>query len=207
MEIQRINVYTDTRFSEKALKQHGCFAIGDDLFEFEIISDHEAVITGDNREYYDDLIEEFQFYAPHISTFYDSDRAIVKKFDRPEILKIALEDIQPSQFYVDRSKISAISSFIEKEEDVIIQVIQWNDRYVSVDGHNRMYYAVLEDYQTVRAVIAAEDSFEDDFVDDFVAEARRRGIFSPHDLIPLEHDEYDILWHKYCDDYFANREG
>lgn len=203
MEIQRINVYTDTRFSKKALKQHGCFAIGDDLFEFEIISDHEAVITGDNREYYDDLIEEFQFYAPHISTFYDSDRAIVKKFDRPEILKIALEDIQPSQFYVDRSKIDAISSFVEKKEDIIIQVIRHDDRYISLDGHTRLYYAVMKGFTQVRAVMAESSAY----IYDFVAEAQRRGIYSPHDLIPLEHDEYDILWHKYCDDYFANREG
>lgn len=45
MEIRRINNYSDSRFSEKVLKQHGAF---------------EA-----------DVIEEFRYYAEHITKFYN----------------------------------------------------------------------------------------------------------------------------------------
>ena len=42
MEIQRIDTYADSRFSECALFQHGCFLVEGKPYEIEIISDFEA---------------------------------------------------------------------------------------------------------------------------------------------------------------------
>ena len=47
MEIQRIDTYADSRFSECALFQHGCFLVEGKPYEIEIISDFEAVVRGD----------------------------------------------------------------------------------------------------------------------------------------------------------------
>ena len=41
MEIQRIDTYADSRFSECALFQHGCFLVEGKPYEIEIISDFE----------------------------------------------------------------------------------------------------------------------------------------------------------------------
>ena len=48
MEIQRINTYTDERFSREALMQHGCFLVNDAPYEVNIISDFEAIVLGKN---------------------------------------------------------------------------------------------------------------------------------------------------------------
>ena len=69
MDIQRINTYTDPRFSRRVLNQHGCFLVDGTPCEIEIISDSEAVIHGGSTGIFPALIEEFCFYAPHITRF------------------------------------------------------------------------------------------------------------------------------------------
>lgn len=49
MEIKRIDIYTDNRFSQKVLLQHGCFLIDGTPYEVEIFSDFEAVIHEGGR--------------------------------------------------------------------------------------------------------------------------------------------------------------
>lgn len=201
MNIQRINTYHDNRFSQKVLNQHGCFLVEGEPYEVEIISSFEAVIRGKGSTIYPELIEEFMFFTPHITTFYDGERKVVKEYPRVELLDIRLEEIQPSQFYVDKDKVAAVATFIEKGEDIIIQVSRYQDRYISLDGHTRLYYAVMEGFERVKAVLAETD----DCIYDFVEEAKRRNITSPQDLKLLPHEEYVEKWHKYCDDYFSSK--
>ena len=70
MEIKRINSYDDNRFSQTVLLQHGCFLADGKPYEVEIISDYEAVISGEDQTVYSEIIEEFRFYTPHITRFY-----------------------------------------------------------------------------------------------------------------------------------------
>ena len=202
MEIRRIDTYQDSRFSRKILYQHGCFLVDETPYEVEIISDREAVIRGKDPEVFQAVIENFRFYTPHIARFYDENRQVVEEFVPKQILTIEMEKIQPSQFYVDRDKIAAISSFIHKPEDIIIQVLPYQGRYISLDGHTRLYYAVMKGWNSVRAVI--EES--DDWVYRFVEEAKKRNIHSPGDLVLVSHEEYEEKWNRFCDEFFAKAE-
>ena len=127
MDMIRVNNYTDSRFSANVLAQHGCFLMDEEPYEVEIISDSEAIVRGTNRDYYEELIEQFRFFTPHISIFYDTCKRIVKQYEKAEIIEVALKDIQPSQFYVDMDKVNAIKTFIHKANDVIIQVAKQFD--------------------------------------------------------------------------------
>ena len=127
MEIKRINSYDDNRFSQTVLHQHGCFLADGKPYEVEIISDYEAVISGENQTGYSEIIEEFRFYTPHITRFYSRERQIVKEYPRAQLLTLCLDQIQPSQFFVDEDKIAAVSSFIHKPQDIIIQVLPNED--------------------------------------------------------------------------------
>lgn len=199
MEIKRIDTYHDSRFTQKVLNQHGGFLVWDVPYEVEIISDSEAVIRGEKRDLYFALIEEFRFYTPHITRFYDENHSIVKEFPPAQIFTIGLEQIQPSQFYVDKDKITAVGSFIRRADDIIIQVLPDQGRYISLDGHTRLYYAVMKGWKSVRAVIDASD----DWVFGFVREAKKRNIYTPFDLIPVDHGEYEVKWNRFCDEFFA----
>ncbi len=198
MEIERIDTYEDSRFSQKVLQQHGCFLVDGAPCEVEIISDFEAVIHG-KFEDFSSLIDQFRFYTPHITRFYDENRRIIRDFPAAQLLTLKLEQIQPSQFYVDKDKIAAISNFIHKAEDIIIQVLPYQGRFISLDGHTRLYYALMQGWKHVRAVAESTDGW----VYGFVEEAEKRSIHTPADLIPVSHAEYVEKWNGFCDAFFA----
>lgn len=203
MEIQRIDTYDDSRFSHSALQQHGCFLVGGVPYEVEIISDSEAIIRGKNPELYREIIEEFRFYSPHITRFCDMDGQLIKEYPPAQLFSLPLDQIQPSQFYVDEDKIAAVSTFIRKPQDIIIQVLPFEDRYISLDGHTRLYYAVIKGWGCVRAVVESSD----DWVYKFVAEAQTRGICTPNDMTLVSHAEYEEKWIDFCDDFFSREEN
>lgn len=202
MEIQRINTYDDNRFSQTVLHQHGCFLVDGKSYEVEIISDNEAIISGENQTVYPKIIEEFRFYTPHITRFYNRDWQTVKEYPPVQLLTLCLDQIQPSQFFVDEDKIAAISSFIHKPQDIIIQVLPHENRFISLDGHTRLYYAVMKGWGCVRAVVESSDSW----VYKFVTEAQNRGIYTPKDMILVDHAEYEKKWNGFCDNFFADDE-
>ena len=108
MDIQRINTYDDKRFSHTALQQHGCFFVDGAPYEVEIISDYEAVVCGENQAVYTELINEFRFYAPHITRFYEKGGQMIKEYPRVQRLTLHLDQVQPSQFLVDADKILSL---------------------------------------------------------------------------------------------------
>ena len=126
----------------------------------------------------------------------------MKEYPSVQLLTLRLDQIQPSQFYVDEDKIVAVSSFIHNENDIIIQVLPFEGRYISLDGHTRLYYAVMKGWTSVRAVCDTSG----DYIYDFVKEAQRRNIHSPKDMKLLTHREYEEKWNRFCDAYFARAE-
>ena len=197
LEIKRIHSYKDQRFSDKVLLSHGCFLVDDIPYEVEIISDFEAIIRGAKREWYVKVIEEFRFYTPHITRFIDDCGHVIKEYPKVPLLTLFLDQIQPSQFYVDEDKLAAISTFIYQPEDIIIQVMPFEDRYISLDGHTRLYYAVMKGWDTVRAIKVVSD----DYIYGFVKEAKRRSILSPKDMVLVSHEEYVEKWVRFCEDF------
>ena len=198
LEIKRIHSYKDQRLSDKVLLSHGCFLVDDIPYEVEIISDFEAIIRGAKREWYVKVIEEFRFYTPHITRFIDDCGHVIKEYPKVPLLTLFLDQIQPSQFYVDEDKLAAISTFIYQPEDIIIQVMPFEDRYISLDGHTRLYYAVMKGWDTVRAIKVVSD----DYIYGFVKEAKRRSILSPKDMVLVSHEEYVEKWVRFCEDFF-----
>lgn len=202
MNIQRIDSYDDPSFSNIVLNQHGGFLADGEPYEVEIISMREAVIRGREVEAFPNIIEEFRFYAPHITCFYDENHHVIHNFPPVRFLTVPLKSIQPSQFYVDADKVEAIRGYIREEKDVIIQVLRHGDRYVSLDGHTRLYYAAKMGWTAVQAV----EETSGDYIFGFVEEAMRRGFYSPYDLHLVCHKEYEEKWNKFCDDFFAQKE-
>lgn len=201
MDITRINTYNDQRFPKEVLLQHGAFIIDEKYpCSFKIISENAAVV--DYRDYSEitPIIEEFRFYTEHINVFYDTDKNIIAEYDPPEIISLPLDEIQPSQFYADEEKINAVKSFIHSGEDIIIPVFfdKRIKRFVSLDGHTRMFYAFLQGYENINAF----ETNTNDCILGFVDEARKRNVYKVSDITMLPHNEYKIKWDKFCDDFF-----
>lgn len=202
-KIQRINSYEDDRFDKDILNQHGVFIV-DEKYKcsFKIINKDSAIVFFDKEIDVFQLIDEFRFYSEHIINFYGEDMELIKAFTPINIFHITIKDIQPSQFFVDMDKVKAIESFIKSGEDITVPLAKIKDSFISLDGHTRLYYAVSKGYSKVRGYLTEPG----DYLEGFVEEARKRKIYSPYDLELISHEEYKIKWHKFCDDFFSERE-
>lgn len=201
MKIERVNTYSDNRFSEKILLQHGCFLVDNKPYEVEIISETEAVVKGERADCFKDVIDEFRLYAPFISAFYDQKHHMVAQYSSVEKFLIPLNKIQPSQFYVDQDKLNALSRIMNDVDKIIVPVIPYGDRYISLDGHSRLYYAWMQGWMNVWEII---DNDDNSWVDFFVEEAQKRNIFEIRDMKVLPHEEYEEKWNGYCEKYFMD---
>lgn len=198
MEIKRIDGYDDERFPPEALWQHGAFLADGEPVWIEIVSEWEAIVHGRSCP---ELLDEFRFYAEHVTQFYDERGALIAGFPKIELFDAELSCIQPSQFYVDEEKLRAVRHFVRSGRDVIVPLTEYEGRYVSLDGHTRLYAALNMGAKTVRGFLTQAD----DVLFDFAREAQRRGVRSPMDLQLLSHEEYCIKWHAFCDDFLAGR--
>lgn len=198
-KIQRINEYDDTRFHKEVLLEHGAFLI-DDKYKcsFKITSKNTATAEFDKEINIEEVIDEFRFYAEHITKFYDINNKIIKSFPSINIFKINIEDIQPSQFYVDKNKVESVSSFITNSNDIIVPLAKINDELVSLDGHTRLHLATKRGYKQVYGFY----TLAEDYIRDFVLEAKRRNILTPYDLKVLTHEEYEEKWYRFCNEFF-----
>lgn len=201
--IERINHYDDDRFSKNVLYQHGAFLANGKPYEVEVTDRQSAVIRGEDARLYPEIIDTFRFYAGHIRRFTDKDGKLVEEFPPVDVFNVRLEQIQPSQFYVDEDKLAAVKTFIHAPDDIVIPVLRDGEGYISMDGHTRLAAAIDAGYEEVCAFID-EDS---EYIHGFVDEARKRGVYSPYDLKRVTHGEYEVLWNKFCDEYFAQKEN
>ncbi len=206
MEIERIDTYKDSRFREEALRQHGCFLVDGIPCEVEITGKTTAVIRlgelPESGEAYKELIETFRFYAEHITRFLKEDGTLIAEFPPVELFPVTLSEIQPSQFFVDEEKLRAVEVFISDGEEIVIPLIRYGERYLSCDGHTRLYLAAKKGFSTVRGFLAEEN----EVLLEFAAEAQKRGVFTPMDLKLLPHEEYEQQWNRFCEEFFRERE-
>ena len=112
-----------------------------------------------------------------------------------------IEEIQPSQFYVDEDKIEAVKTFITSPKDIIIPVMKENGKYISLDGHTRLAAAIELGYDEVIAFCTEAG----DYIFDFVNEAKKRGIHTPYDLKKVPHEEYEVVWNQFGDEFFTEK--
>lgn len=202
-KIQRINAYDDARFTKGVLLQHGAFLIDNQYkCSFKITERDAAVIEFDKEINIGEVIDEFRFYAEHITNFYDVNGKLIKAFSKINIFEVKVEEVQPSQFYVDADKVEAVASFISSGSDICIPLAKINGELVSLDGHTRLYLAVKRGYKKIYGFYTQTD----DYISKFVLEAKIRNVFTPYDLSMLSHIEYEEKWNKFCDDFFKGIE-
>jgi len=199
MVIQRVEGYSDARFSRTVLAQHGAYLVNGEPCAFEILDECSARVTFHDYTRMGEVIEHFRFFAGHITQFHDTDGGLIASFPPVETFEVGLDEIQPSQFYVDEDKLAAVSAFVRTGSDVIVPVSRWNGCLVSQDGHTRLYRALRLGLTGVRAFIAEDN----DALLWFVEEARRRGIRHVRDMKVVSHQDYVEKWHRFCDAHFA----
>ncbi|MFV0551156.1 MAG: hypothetical protein ACK5L6_04415 [Anaerorhabdus sp.] len=201
---KRIDDYKNLDINQNICNQHGVFRMNDNtLATVEIISQDSAVVQLENAECLTELIEEFRFYAEHITRFYNTKFELLKEFPHKNLIEIDIFELQPSQFFVNEDKVNAVSSFVNSSKDVIIPIIKKDEMIIALDGHTRLYAASMKGIKTVFVF----DTETDQYIYDFVEEAQRRNIKNVSNLKRLSHEDYEKEWYSYCDNYFKDKKG
>lgn len=194
MKIERIEEY-DERFEKSIIDQHGAYVINDETYAFQVLDQNTCRVTFSNINYLNEAMEEFRFFAGHVSCFVDQKGHILKEYEQVSFFDMRLEEIYVSQFYVSEEKVKRLLPYIN---EFLIPVTKIDGKIVSLDGHTRMKIAQLKGISHVSCY------FEDagNYAKDFMEEAQRRGIFHVFDMPLLPKQEYEEKWHRFCDDYF-----
>lgn len=172
---------------------------------FRVVSDRAAVITAERitEEGLQEAVENFRFYAGHITEFYDKGGRCLMRLPPVERREAPIDSLQPSQFSVDREKCAAVGEFLHGPADLVIPVLELDGALVVLDGHTRLYTAWQRGIRTAMVFSSAQEQELRETIGGFVQEARRRGIFHVSDMALLSPQEQEEQWHSWCDAYFA----
>lgn len=208
METERIDSYTDPRFPQEVLNQHGAFLADGAPWAFRVVSDRGAVVTAAQPitpEALAEMAEDFRFYAEHITDFYDETGTLLLSLPPAERWEVDIDALQPSQFSVDEDKCAAVDGFLHAAADLVIPVTELADGTLcTLDGHTRLYTAWRKGIRQAM-VFRAADQDMGARIADFATEARNRGVFHIRDMALLSHEEQEEKWIGWCRAYFAQK--
>lgn len=205
MEIERIDGYTDPRFSPEVLRQHGAFLADGQPWSFRIVSDREAVVSvpDGNLAGLEEAAACFRFYAEHITAFYDEAGQCLLRLPEVARREVEIAALQPTQFSVDRDKCAAVSRFIRSAGDLVVPVTVLDGALCTLDGHTRLYTAWQMGIRTAIAFDSPLEPEQKALFAGIVQEARRRGVFRVEDMALYSHEEQEEKWNGWCRDYFG----
>lgn len=172
-------------------------------YEFEIINHHQAILHTKASHCPQVVIEEFLFYSGFISHIETKEGQVLYHQPKKEILSLNLLSIQPSQLYINEKKLNQLLTWIKRPEQVIVSVIKRGKQWVCIDGHTRLKVAQLLGFKEVSVYV---DEFEP-CIDDFVELCRRNQKLTINDLPIISHEDYQIQWSLFCQQYFRQKQS
>lgn len=161
------------------------------------ISGQQAVLHTASNLYIDEVIDEFLFYSGFVTSIKTPEGKILRERN-VELEELEIKKIQPSQFFINERKLSDCKKWIKRKEDIMIPVTKIDGKIISLDGHTRLKAALQLGYDSV--YVYPDDVGE--YIMYFVTEAVNRGICSISDMEIISEQEYELKWHKFCDDFF-----
>ncbi|MGF7059514.1 hypothetical protein [Brassicibacter mesophilus] len=149
------------------------------------------------------FVDEILYWNPFLKTISCTYGEIYN--DNPvKVKKISIESIRPSQLSISEEKLSNVSSWLKSEDQVVIPVINSNDKYVATDGHTRLVQAVINGYKEV--YIYMDNDANPDTYNSFINWCEAENIMKVSDLTSriLSDEEHKVKWVGRCEDYFRS---
>ena len=121
----------------------------------------------------------------------------------PDIRKLKLCDLQPSQFYISEKKLKDIREWFDPKdfsgfEPIPVKMLDGVP--VMTDGHTRAVAALLCGLDSV-PLIWDEDDLDWEMYRRCIAECRKQSLLNPAGLLGriISESEYEEKWNKWCD--------
>ena len=163
------------------------------------ITGREATLFAESRCHVNEAVEEFLYRSGFVTSIRDASGGILVQREPVKLELVEISAIRPSQFYISTSKLALCKRWIRGRDDVMIPIAWMGGEAVALDGHTRMRAALDLGYRDVYTY--CEDAGE--YIPRFVNEAAKRGVMRVADMEVLCDEDYEIKWHRYCDDFFG----
>ena len=201
MIIQRIETMSDCPHADpRYVAIHNAYLVDDIPVYFEFIEKCKAVIHSALSELPKELVEEFRFYNYQVTEFYGENGELLFSYPPIPLTLTEISSLQPSQFYINQAKMQNCEEWVSSADDLLIPV--YPDTPFICDGHTRLS-AGLRNGVTHCYTYPADGVGS--YLSDFIQMAKERGIFKISDMKVVSDEEYRIVWHQFCDEYFRNR--
>ena len=201
MKIIRAEINDTDVFNESELDFGACCFFTEDKickYFFEI-KGLEATILTNTNQYINQAIQEFLFYSSFIATIKDKEGNILLARTPNQPYLFEIRNIQPSQFFINESKLERCKRWIKSPDDVLIPIVIKENKVISLDGHTRLKAALDFGYTSI---FVYPDEY-DDSIFYFVDEAIKRQINGVSDMEIISNDDYRQKWDKFCDGLFS----
>lgn len=115
-----------------------------------------------------------------------------------------LDQIQPSQLYISKKKLTEIQKQFDSKKPNSLGVIpikKLDDEIIFTDGHTRAFAAYLAGFKSIRVEWETEE-MDWEMYQICVQWCKDDSILTIADLESrvIDHSEYEILWYKKCKD-------
>ena len=130
-----------------------------------------------------------------------------KNPDPTEIFKIEVKDVCPSQLTVDRNKLNQLKGWIKSKEDIICTFVRIAGKSVCIDGHTRLVFSILNDYEYIYGIYTKDYDEEDtELYKETLKWCRNEQIYAPEDLVNniVDTKEHEKRWISRCRNYLKS---
>lgn len=198
MKITRINDYDNPDFEPLVLFQHCAYYIDEVPCSIKIIDSTTAIIDTNFSGNLAPVIDEFRIHAYNITNFYTKNMVLIESLPEITLNEFSIDELKPSQFYINELKLDAIKQWLNVESEVIIAITKIGNNLIIADGHTRLFRAKELGYQTVKTYFIEQEKY----LYDFYNAAQEKEIYEIKDLQVISNEEYLIKWLGYCKQYF-----
>ena len=144
--------HTDTDLFSQHELDYGacCFFTEDKAYRYYFqINEREATIFANTDSYMSQAIDAFLYYSSFIVSVKDQNGQVLCTKTPHEPYLQSISSIQPSQFYVNQSKLECCKKWIKSNEDIYIPIVIKDGMSISLDGHTRLRAAMDLYYSSV----------------------------------------------------------
>lgn len=118
-------------------------------------------------------------------------------------MEITFENIQPSQFYLSKTKLADVLLWfnpLDLTNFSPLPIKKLGNNIILTDGHTRAYAAYSQGLDRV-PFIWDEDELNWELYQKCVDECQNKNVFRIKDFQNriLSYEDYDVKWHQWCD--------
>ena len=140
--MQILKEYLETKLNTESKLLGYCYKVIDDndnIYFYEFFKENNiAYVKYDNPDYLEAVLEEFRYSYEYCNIIKSKDDCFYAEYDKVFSFKLPIECIQPTQLFLNETRINRLETIIEPK-NIHLSVKILDDKYVLIGDHHLLY--------------------------------------------------------------------